>query len=41
MPTVPRRVPPGSSFEAVQTEAGDKIAGQFARSLAVNIREGS
>jgi outer membrane lipopolysaccharide assembly protein LptE/RlpB len=33
-------VPPGSSFEAVQTEAIDKIAGKFARSLVVSILEG-
>jgi outer membrane lipopolysaccharide assembly protein LptE/RlpB len=33
-------VPPGSSFEAVQTEAIDKIAGKFARSLVVGILEG-
>jgi outer membrane lipopolysaccharide assembly protein LptE/RlpB len=33
-------VPPGSSFESVQTEAIDKIAGKFARSLVVSILEG-
>lgn len=33
-------VPPGSSFESVQTEALDKIAGKFARSLVVSILEG-
>ncbi len=33
-------VPPGSSFEAVQTEAIDKIADKFARSLVVSILEG-
>jgi len=33
-------VPPGSSFEDVQTEAIDKIAGKFARSLVVSILEG-
>lgn len=33
-------VPPGSSFESVQTEALDKIAEQFARSLVVGILEG-
>jgi len=33
-------VPPGSSFETVQTEAIDKIAGKFARSLVVSILEG-
>ncbi|HOW86141.1 MAG TPA: LptE family protein [Candidatus Aminicenantes bacterium] len=33
-------VPPGSSFESVQTEALDKIAGRFARSLVVSILEG-
>jgi hypothetical protein len=33
-------VPPGSSFEAVQTEAIDKIAEKFARSLVVSILEG-
>jgi outer membrane lipopolysaccharide assembly protein LptE/RlpB len=33
-------VPPGSSFESVQTEAIDKIAEKFARSLVVSILEG-
>jgi hypothetical protein len=33
-------VPPGSSFEAVQTEAIEKIAGKFARTLVVSILEG-
>ena len=33
-------VPPGSSFESVQTEAIDKIADKFARSLVVSILEG-
>ncbi len=33
-------VPPGSSFEDVQTGAIDKIAGKFARSLVVSILEG-
>jgi len=33
-------VPPGSSFESVQTEAIDKIAEKFARSLVVAILEG-
>lgn len=33
-------VPPGSSFEDVQTEALDKIAEKFARSLIVSILEG-
>ena len=33
-------VPSGSSFEDVQTEAIDKIAGKFARSLVVSILEG-
>ncbi len=33
-------VPPGTSFESVQTEAIDKIAGKFARSLVVSILEG-
>ncbi len=33
-------VPPGSSFEDVQTEAIDKIAAKFARSLVVSILEG-
>ena len=33
-------VPPGSSFEDVQTEAIDKIAQKFARSLVVSILEG-
>lgn len=33
-------VPQGSSFESVQTEALDKIAGKFARSLVVSILEG-
>jgi len=33
-------VPPGSSFEDVQTEAIDKIAEKFARSLVVSILEG-
>jgi outer membrane lipopolysaccharide assembly protein LptE/RlpB len=33
-------VPQGSSFESVQTEAIDKIAGKFARSLVVSILEG-
>lgn len=33
-------VPPGSSFETVQTEAIDKIAEKFARSLVVAILEG-
>jgi outer membrane lipopolysaccharide assembly protein LptE/RlpB len=33
-------VPPGSSFEAVQNEAIDKIAQKFARSLVVSILEG-
>lgn len=33
-------VPPGSSFEEVQTEALDKIAEKFARSLVVSILEG-
>jgi outer membrane lipopolysaccharide assembly protein LptE/RlpB len=33
-------VPDGSSFEAVQTEAIDKIAAKFARSLVVSILEG-
>lgn len=33
-------VPPGSSFESVQTEALDKIAEKFARSLVVSILEG-
>mgnify|MGYP001591375447 CR=1 FL=1 len=33
-------VPPGASFESVQTEAIDKIAGKFARSLVVSILEG-
>lgn len=33
-------VPPGSSFEAVQTEAIDKIAVRFARSLVVSLLEG-
>jgi hypothetical protein len=33
-------VPTGSSFESVQTEAIDKIAEKFARSLVVSILEG-
>jgi outer membrane lipopolysaccharide assembly protein LptE/RlpB len=33
-------VPPGSSFEAVQDEAIDKVAEKFARSLVVSILEG-
>jgi len=33
-------VPPGSSFESVQTDALDKIAEKFARSLVVSILEG-
>jgi len=33
-------VPQGASFESVQTEAIDKIAGKFARSLVVSILEG-
>jgi outer membrane lipopolysaccharide assembly protein LptE/RlpB len=33
-------VPPGSSFESVQTEALDMIAEKFARSLVVGILEG-
>jgi hypothetical protein len=33
-------VPPGTSFESVQTEAIDKIAEKFARSLVVSILEG-
>jgi outer membrane lipopolysaccharide assembly protein LptE/RlpB len=33
-------VPPGSSFEAVQNEAIDKVAEKFARSLVVSILEG-
>lgn len=33
-------VPQGSSFESVQTEALDKIAEKFARSLVVSILEG-
>ncbi len=33
-------VPPGASFESVQTEAIDKIAEKFARSLVVSILEG-
>jgi hypothetical protein len=33
-------VAPGSSFESVQTEALDKIAEKFARSLVVSILEG-
>jgi outer membrane lipopolysaccharide assembly protein LptE/RlpB len=33
-------VPEGSSFEAVQTEAIDKIAAKFARSLVVSLLEG-
>jgi outer membrane lipopolysaccharide assembly protein LptE/RlpB len=33
-------VPPGSSFESVQTEAIDKIAEKFAHSLVVSILEG-
>jgi hypothetical protein len=33
-------VPPGSSFESVQTEAIEKIAGKFARSLVASILEG-
>ncbi|MBN2264456.1 MAG: LptE family protein [Candidatus Aminicenantes bacterium] len=33
-------VPTGSSFESVQTEALDKIAERFARSLVVSILEG-
>ncbi|HPW16897.1 MAG TPA: LptE family protein [Candidatus Aminicenantes bacterium] len=33
-------VPRGTSFEALETEAIDKIAGKFARSLVVSILEG-
>jgi outer membrane lipopolysaccharide assembly protein LptE/RlpB len=33
-------VPPGSSFEAVQDEAIDKVAEKFAKSLVVSILEG-
>ena len=33
-------VPPGESFESLQTEALDKIAAKFARSLVVSILEG-
>lgn len=33
-------VPQGQSFESVQSEAIDKIAGKFARSLVVSILEG-
>jgi Lipopolysaccharide-assembly len=33
-------VPPGASFESLQTEAIDKIAEKFARSLVVSILEG-
>ncbi len=33
-------VPPGTSFESLQTEAIDKIAEKFARSLVVTILEG-
>jgi outer membrane lipopolysaccharide assembly protein LptE/RlpB len=33
-------VPPGASFESVQTEALDKIAEKFARSLVVGLLEG-
>jgi len=33
-------VPPGTSFEAVQSEAIDRIAEKFARSLVVSILEG-
>ena len=33
-------VPVGGEFETFQTEAIDKIAGQFARSLVVSILEG-
>jgi outer membrane lipopolysaccharide assembly protein LptE/RlpB len=33
-------VPPGASFESLETEAIDKIAGKFARSLVVSILEG-
>ena len=33
-------VPPGASFESMETEAIDKIAGKFARSLVVSILEG-
>jgi len=33
-------VPPGTSFESLETEAIDKIAEKFARSLVVSILEG-
>ena len=33
-------VPPGTNFESLETEAIDKIAGKFARSLVVSILEG-
>ncbi len=33
-------VPPGSNFESMETEAIDKIAAKFARSLVVGILEG-
>ncbi len=33
-------VPSGSSFESLQTEAIDRIAEKFARSLVVSILEG-
>jgi len=33
-------VPEGTDFESVETEAIDKIAGQFARSLVIQILEG-
>ena len=33
-------VPPGASFESLETEAIDKIAEKFARSLVVSILEG-
>jgi outer membrane lipopolysaccharide assembly protein LptE/RlpB len=33
-------VPPGRDFESVQTEAIDRVAGKFARSLVVAILEG-